>query len=103
MIFVNVEKTQDGKISSFTMKGHADFAEKGQDIVCAGASAVAFGSVNAIIALTEVEPEIEQSESGFLKCTFPTHVPEVQLLLESMIISLQTIERDYKDYIKIIL
>ncbi|MBS4217016.1 ribosomal-processing cysteine protease Prp [Bacillus sp. FJAT-49711] len=101
MIFVSVEKTHDGKISSFTMKGHADFAEKGQDIVCAGASAVAFGCVNAIIALTKVEPEIEQSESGFLKCAFPTESSEVQLLLEGMIISLQTIERDYKDYIKV--
>ncbi|MBS4199803.1 ribosomal-processing cysteine protease Prp [Bacillus sp. FJAT-49732] len=106
MIFVNVEKTYDGKIRSFTMDGHADFADKGKDIVCAGASAVAFGSVNAIIALTGIEPEIEQSETGFLKCSFHTESTDesfnqVQLLLEGMIISLQTIERDYQDYIKI--
>ncbi|MBW8350191.1 ribosomal-processing cysteine protease Prp [Bacillus sp. IITD106] len=106
MIFVNVEKTLDGRIRSFTMDGHANFADKGQDIVCAGASAVAFGAVNAIISLTGIEPEIEQSESGFLKCTFPTEstgesFKQVQLLLEGMIVSLQTIEKDYKDYIKI--
>ncbi|MBS4194817.1 ribosomal-processing cysteine protease Prp [Lederbergia citri] len=106
MIFVKVEKTLDGRIRSFTMDGHANFADNGQDIVCAGASAVAFGSVNAIIALTGVEPEIEQSESGFLKCTFPAEMTgesydRVQLLLEGMIVSLQTIERDYQDYIKI--
>jgi len=106
MILVKVDKTIDGNIRSFTMEGHADFADKGQDIVCAGASAVAFGSVNAIIALTGVEPKIEQTESGFLKCFFPTQLSgetfdQVQLLLEGMIVSLQTIERDYKDYIKI--
>ena len=39
------------------MKGHADFAEHGKDLVCAGASAVSFGAVNAIIALTEITPD----------------------------------------------
>ena len=38
------------------MSGHADFAEKGSDIVCAGASAVSFGIVNAIMSLTDVKP-----------------------------------------------
>ncbi|MBS4176204.1 ribosomal-processing cysteine protease Prp [Lederbergia citrea] len=106
MIRVHIERTFDGKIASFTMEGHAGFAEHGQDIVCAGASAVAFGSVNAIMALTGVDPDIEQSESGFLKCSFPDQLSketsdQVQLLLEAMIVSLQTIERDYKKHIKI--
>lgn len=106
MIHVQIERTIDGKISSFTMEGHAGFAEHGKDLVCAGASAVAFGSVNAIMALTGVEPEIEQSESGFLQCLFPECSSketsgQVQLLLEAMVVSLQTIERDYQKYIKV--
>lgn len=106
MIRVHIERTAKGKVSSFTMEGHAGFAEHGHDIVCAGASAVAFGSVNAIMALTGIEPAIEQSESGYLKCSFPDQLSEdtsnqVQLLLEGMIVSLQTIERDYKSHIKI--
>jgi len=88
------------------MSGHALFANHGNDIVCAGASAVSFGAVNSIIALTGVQPEIEQGEDGFLRCVFPENLPEdiqekVQLLLEGMIVSLQTIERDYGKYIKI--
>ncbi|HLU22016.1 MAG TPA: ribosomal-processing cysteine protease Prp [Bacillaceae bacterium] len=106
MIQIEINKRPDGKITSFTMDGHANFADKGQDIVCAGASAVAFGSVNAIIALTGIEPEIEQADSGFLKCTFPHKLSDevskqLQLLLDSMVISLQTIERDYSDFINI--
>lgn len=106
MIRVQFERTNNGKIRSFTMKGHADFAQKGQDIVCAGASAVAFGSVNAIMTLTGFEPDIEQSESGFLKCVFDLKESDsvsnqVQLLLEAMIVSLQTIENDYSEYIQI--
>ena len=39
-----------------------------KDIVCAGASAVSFGAINAVHALTGVTPEIEQGEDGFLRC-----------------------------------
>ncbi len=92
MINVYVEKTPDERIRSFSMDGHADFAGHGQDIVCAGASAVSFGSVNAIMSLTGVEPDIEQSASGYLRCVIPDDLPEetdekVQLLLNSMVVS----------------
>ena len=46
------------------LSGHADFAKKGSDIVCAGASAVSFGTVNAIMSLTDVSLEIEQGKDG---------------------------------------
>ncbi|TKH04713.1 ribosomal-processing cysteine protease Prp [Peribacillus simplex] len=97
------------RIASFTLSGHANFAKKGSDIVCAGVSAVSFGAVNAIMSLTDVEPEIEQGrEGGYLRCVIPGNLsPEseekVQLLLNGMLISLQTIERDYGKYMKIIL
>ncbi|GIN22666.1 MAG TPA: ribosomal-processing cysteine protease Prp [Bacillus bacterium] len=106
MIFVKICQDDKGKIASFTMSGHAEFAEKGQDIVCAGASAVTFGTINAVISLTGITPDIEQQESGFLSCSVPEDLPadtseRIQVLLEGMVISLQTIERDYKDYINI--
>ncbi|MGE8206091.1 ribosomal-processing cysteine protease Prp [Heyndrickxia sp. NPDC080065] len=106
MIHVHFKQTSDGKISSFKMKGHADFAERGQDIVCAGASAVSFGAINAIMELTKVKPMIKQSKGGFLECRVPDHLSievddKVQLLLQGMVISLQTIERDYGKYINI--
>jgi len=106
MIYVDFIRDDNEHIVSFMMNGHAEYAEKGQDIVCAGASAVAFGSINAVIALTGVTPAIEQTESGFLTCTLPKDISdeqfkEAQLLLEGMAVSLQTIERDYGDYIQV--
>ncbi|MGV3467091.1 MAG: ribosomal-processing cysteine protease Prp [Heyndrickxia sp.] len=106
MIHVHIKRNSDGSISSFRMSGHADFAEKGQDIVCAGASAVSFGSINAIMELTGVKPSIKQSEGGYLECKFPNTLPsneaeKIQLLLQGMVVSLQTIEQDYGKYIKI--
>ncbi|MGM9927840.1 MAG: ribosomal-processing cysteine protease Prp [Bacillus sp. (in: firmicutes)] len=108
MITVKFDYTQ-GKISSFTLSGHANFAKHGSDIVCAGASAVTFGAVNSIIGLTDVKPIIDTNgDGGYLHCRIPADLSaeseeKVQLLLEAMLISLQTIERDYGKYIKIYL
>ncbi len=98
---------KEGKIISFTMNGHANFAKHGSDLVCAGASAVAFGAVNSIYSLTDIKPDIDAGkEGGYLRCRIPESdsaesLDKVQLLLEAMRVSLQTIEQDYGKYIKI--
>ena len=67
---ITINRNETGLIQSFTMSGHALFANHGSDIVCAGASAVSFGAINAIHELTGITPEIEQGEEGFLNCGF---------------------------------
>lgn len=105
MIKVTINRNSSGQIDSFTMSGHAEFDEPGKDIVCAGASAIAFGTINSIYVLCKVEPILDQEETGFLHCQIPFREDgideKVQLLLEGMIVSLQTIELDYGHYIKI--
>jgi hypothetical protein len=106
MIKVTIYRTAVG-IQSFEMTGHANYAKHGQDIVCAGASAVVFGSINAIDALCDVQADINLGKNGgFLTYTLPKHLDNemgknVQLLLEGMIVSLKTIEMDYGKYIRI--
>ena len=106
MITVTIIKNQSDRIHSFEMSGHADFAEHGKDLVCAGASAVSFGAVNAIISLTGETPAIQQgADGGYLKVEFPESEAndyEIQLIVKTMIVSLQTIEQDYGQHIKII-
>jgi uncharacterized protein len=106
MINITINRNETGLIQSFSMSGHALFANHGSDIVCAGASAVSFGAINAIHELTGTTPEIEQGEEGFLNCRLPDHISKsvqdnIQLLLEGMVISLQTIEEQYGEHIKI--
>jgi uncharacterized protein len=105
MISITINRSESESIQSFIISGHAFFADRGKDIVCAGASAVAIGAINAVHAITGVTPEIEQGD-GFLRCVVPDKLPEdinekVQLLLEGMIVSLQTIEEEYGEHIKI--
>ncbi|MFB1080544.1 ribosomal-processing cysteine protease Prp [Jeotgalibacillus sp. JSM ZJ347] len=103
MIQVIIEKDPNGLIRAFQMEGHADYAEHGKDLVCAGASAVSFGAVNAVLSLTETEPVIHQGDDGgYLRVEFPVEADSsTQLIMESMIVSLQTIEQEYGQYIKI--
>ncbi|MBU7593729.1 ribosomal-processing cysteine protease Prp [Metabacillus halosaccharovorans] len=107
MINARIYRSNEGLITSFTLSGHAAFDEYGKDIVCAGASAVTFGAVNAVLSLTNIEPQIDQGgEGGFLQVKLPSNLDrstseKVQLLLEGMVVSLQTIERDYGQYISV--
>jgi len=106
MIDVTIYRTESGKIHEFEMSGHAWFADRGKDIVCAGVSAVSVGAINAIHEITSVTPDLEHRADGFLRCMVPDDLPEdtyekVQLLLEGMVVSLRTIEEEYGKHIKI--
>jgi uncharacterized protein YsxB (DUF464 family) len=96
---------KDRSIYSFAVEGHADFAEYGRDIVCAGVSAVTVGTVNAIEVLLGIVPATRM-KNGFLSARMPDHLSgdqqeKLQLLLESMLIMLKSIEQNYGNYIKI--
>lgn len=105
MIKITIHRTASG-IQSFEMTGHANFAEHGKDLVCAGVSAVVFGSINAIESLCHVQANIKLGRNGgFLTYALPKLDDETfqnaQLLLEGMMVSLKTIEMDYGKYIRI--
>ncbi len=106
MIVVKVFR-ENNIITAFELSGHAESGPYGYDLVCAGVSAVSFGTVNAIDSLCKIDLKIEQAdEGGYLHVSLPHYIhhelhDKVQLLLEGMIISLQTIEREYSQFIKI--
>ncbi|EIT85333.1 hypothetical protein A374_11335 [Fictibacillus macauensis ZFHKF-1] len=107
MIKVTVQRDDRGRISSFTMSGHADSGPYGTDLVCAAASAVSFGALNAIETLCNIPLEVETREDGgYLAYRTPLHLSnhideKVQLLLEGMVVSLQTIEDGYGRFISL--
>lgn len=96
------------QIKEFEISGHAESGPYGYDLVCAGVSAISFGTINAILSLCEIDLHIQQAEDGgYLHVTVPEGLSEqtneeVQLLLKAMIVSLQTIEREYSEFITII-
>ncbi|SER92793.1 ribosomal-processing cysteine protease Prp [Salipaludibacillus aurantiacus] len=105
MIHITFDRNEDGTIDSFTMTGHADSGPHGQDLVCAGASAVSFGTVNAVAEICGTEMEVEMNDNGgFLRCRVPDKLDrdtyeKVQLLLEGMLVSMKTMEDQYSRFI----
>ena len=98
------------QISSFTVEGHANAGKFGEDIVCSAVTAVTVGTVNAIERLAnlqQIEKYVEYNQDGgYLKFDTPTDVDvetqkTIQILLQGMIVSLETIELDSKKYMKI--
>ena len=107
MIHVIFDRNKDGSIHTFTMEGHAESGPHGQDLVCAGASAVSFGALNAIHEICDIRLHVDvRGEGGFLRCRVPNNLDsstyeKVQLLLEGLFISLKTIEEQYGEFIRI--
>lgn len=107
MIKVIITRRADHSIDSFEISGHAESGPYGHDLVCAAVSAVSVGTVNAVTGLCKTKMKIEQGKKGgFLRCIVPDISDQqtnekVQLLLEGMLVSLQTIENDYSKYIQI--
>ncbi|QDI91023.1 ribosomal-processing cysteine protease Prp [Salicibibacter halophilus] len=102
-----VRDEADHTIQSFTLSGHADAADYGEDIVCAGVSAVAIGAVNAIESLCVSPLHVESGENGgYLHGAIPDawsgrEAEDGQLLLEGMLVSIYGIQESYGDFIEV--
>ncbi len=105
MIKVRIDRNAKGSIVSFTVTGHAGYNDPGKDIVCAGVSAVTVGTLNAIEKLTGLELA-GRVEEGFLEAVVPELAPgetaeRVQLLLEAMVVMIQSIQESYGAFVTI--
>lgn len=105
MITVTIVRDGRDHISAFSVAGHARYKDPGKDIICAGVSAVSIGAVNAVEKLTGLVPEVE-AEAGWLSASAPVSGDpardgQVQLLLEGMIVALESIADEYGKFVKI--
>ena len=102
MITVTISKNS-GQYTGFTVKGHADYAEEGFDIICAAVSALTVNALNSIETFTEDTFSGEQKD-GYLSCQFPEPLSDASaLLMDSMVLGLTEIQNNYgKQYIRLI-
>lgn len=89
----------------FDAKGHTGYAERGEDIVCAAVSAVTQTAAIGITELVKAECAFEVSD-GELHLMLGRSVKgeqlkQAELILETMLMGLRSIETEYSDYLKI--
>ena len=92
-------------ITGFCCEGHAGFAKRGQDIVCAAVSALVFNTMNSIEQFTSDTYSYEEDEkSGRIEFNIISEVSDrSELLLASFALGVQTIAEQYGNkYVRIV-
>lgn len=84
-------------VNGLEVKGHANFAEHGKDLVCAGVSCILTGGFNA---LDKEDIEEITLEEGYAKVIVEPSSKSVDVI-NVILIQLQTIQESYPKFIKI--
>ncbi|MDD2372383.1 MAG: ribosomal-processing cysteine protease Prp [Syntrophomonadaceae bacterium] len=103
---IEVRINYQGKdITSFQVKGHAGFAPEGQDIYCAGVSAVAQTTLLGLCINLSIQPEY-RVEEGWLQCHLPSglnreDMENAQIILSTMEAGMLSMQEAYSNFIKL--
>ena len=91
----------------FKTRGHAEFADRGKDIVCSALSIYSINTVNSITELVGVKDKVEvEAKKGFLSFRLmdsldKKEMESVQLLLQSFELACKSLLKDYNKFIEI--
>jgi len=97
-------KGDESRIEGFLIWGHAGFAPKGEDVVCAGVSAVATAALMGLLDRLPGLVRYRILSQGLIVCRLPRGLPPdpaaaAQLILKTMILGLEGIRRRHPDSI----
>ena len=81
----------------YSVIGHAEFAEHGQDIVCAAISAIA---QTALLGLNKYCKVVSQVEGGDMTVLFVPNDESITII-DTMLMGLKEVEREYPNHVKI--
>jgi uncharacterized protein len=87
--------------------GHSGNAKKGEDVVCAGVSAIVQTCILAVTKIARIRQKILQHE-GYIKSSInvsnadKTNISNLKAILGTMVIGLLEIKKNYPDSIEII-
>lgn len=98
-------RATDGTIAEIQAQGHSGYAEEGEDIVCAGISALV---CTALIGLKQVarHPHEGKATSGQMFCRLlpggtPQSAAAAQVILETTLLGLKDMEKDYPKFVRV--
>ncbi len=95
-----------GFICGFSVIGHAGQAEKGEDIVCAGLSALTITAANALETVAKVQPLV-RTRDGFLsvrlprKGLSPRQAHDARVILRTVRRGLADMAAAYPQYVRV--
>ena len=104
MIKIKYHYTDDFRRKGFTIKGHADYAPIGQDIVCSAVTSNAIGIINSLDTLAKVKFDSVIGQEGFIECLIKEDClnDKTDLLFEHFKLTMEMIKGQYPKNIKIL-
>ena len=94
-----IKVVYNDNFKNLKITGHAGYADKGKDIVCASASSIILSSINLAI---EFNKDVKYTDDlNKIEIINNTNDENVTKVFSNMIVSLEELERQYPDNIKI--
>lgn len=105
MIKIHIYRDKEKNITKYIVKGHANAAKHGEDIVCASVSILAQTTVLALHELLSIDV-IYEMEDGWLSCQLPNDLSDgvrekANLILNTMLIGIRGTQGMYEKYIEL--
>jgi uncharacterized protein YsxB (DUF464 family) len=82
-------------------EGHADYADKGKDIVCAGASALMYTLANYLEQIGADDLMGSDDDDFFVECKGLYHDEAVHTAFRMTVFGLSLLQEQYPDYISV--
>ena len=93
-----IEIRHDG--GKVTVKGHANYAEPGRDIVCAAISTLSQVFVASVEELTAAKIKTAQT-GGYMEIVIEESTERAQVLLDSFLLGCQMVADEYPEYVRV--
>ena len=98
MTRITIYKTKSGEYRKFVCDGHAGYADRGEDIVCAAISALVINTVNSLEEIAKEPTRVEADEkAGRISCFFLRQPLQAssRVLMDSLALGLSNIVAQY--------
>lgn len=98
---------KNGKLVGVEANGHTDYADEGEDIVCAAASSIIQTAVLGLMQLLGIAVEFEaDANKGYLKAILPSKITSDQshdadIILRTAYLGVSDLYEEYSDYINL--
>ena len=97
MTHILIFKSQAGEYKGFNCIGHAQYANTGEDIVCAAISILVVNTLNSLELITGESMSVIVNEAeGLINCQFDSNLKETsRVLMDSLVLGLNEIKKQY--------
>ncbi|MGL4973411.1 MAG: ribosomal-processing cysteine protease Prp [Culicoidibacterales bacterium] len=103
MIKVKYYYSKNNELQGFSLKGHANHAAYGEDIVCSAATSNAIGVINSLTELVAASFETMIANEGHIECRVSDDsIEKSQILLKHFQLTIGTIAESYPKNLKIL-